>query len=303
MTMSSTSITSRDPKGRQAVSIFEAAYNRANLDDASVQRINERGGELKSGIVKLLAELSVSDSYVREEVSSRFVAYSPQYQGSKPIEEQVMIVAEIFGLDPAPALEYVANLPPLPADAEGWFAIPSVSALARIHFPKITAAGEQYCQSVNLVLRKIAVDHTFTNYCEGFIDQGHLRVHARTQQALEVIESWQQDSDILMVPAQLGMKHRGRSVHRARERFMGNEFGLTSLAVGSILLTHPSRLGQWDELDMDCLGDEFDDPASNVRFDETPIFHFVLGKIGFNTRWFDYDAVGRCGSVSGFLPH
>ncbi|KKW43962.1 MAG: hypothetical protein UY97_C0001G0012 [Parcubacteria group bacterium GW2011_GWB1_57_6] len=47
-------ITSRDPKGRQAVSIFEAAYNHLNLNEGEAQVLNERGNKLKQGIEHLI---------------------------------------------------------------------------------------------------------------------------------------------------------------------------------------------------------------------------------------------------------
>lgn len=54
-------ITSRDPKGLHAVGLFETACNQSKLDDARAQRLNERGGELQNGIVKLIAELTTSN--------------------------------------------------------------------------------------------------------------------------------------------------------------------------------------------------------------------------------------------------
>ncbi|MYE38558.1 MAG: hypothetical protein F4X82_03525 [Candidatus Spechtbacteria bacterium SB0662_bin_43] len=203
-------------------------------------------------------------------MQSRFT-YPSQYEGPKPLAEQVRSIAEIFGLNPEPALEYTANLPELPEEAEGWFAIPSVTSLARVHFPEVDDPAEQYCRALNLVFAKIADSRRFTNYREGSIEPSRLRVHARTQSALDEIEA-NQPGDILVIPAQLGARHRGRSVRRARECFTENEFGLTSLAVSSILLTHPKRLTSWRDLWMDCAGDEFSHPGSGVRFDNAPIF-------------------------------
>jgi len=48
--------------------------------------------------------------------------------------------------------------------------------------------------------------------------------------------------DILVVPAQFGLRHRGRSVRRVREVMNANEFGLGVFAIGIMLLTHPERL-------------------------------------------------------------
>ncbi|OHA17076.1 MAG: hypothetical protein A3G52_01560 [Candidatus Taylorbacteria bacterium RIFCSPLOWO2_12_FULL_43_20] len=291
-------ITSRDPKGMQAVNIFEAAYNKAKLDDSRAQRLNERGDELKTGISKLIAELSVSDRYADEEVQSNYT-YPREYDGPKPIEEQVKALAEILNLDSSNALEYAKNLPELPAGAEGWFAIPSSNGLKKL-FPQIENDADRYCAGVRLVHEKIAASRKFYNWSDRQITPNRLRVHARTAHALDLVAE-NQHGDILIVAEQLGMRHRGRSVRRARECFDSNEFGLGSLAVGSIVLTHPNRLVRWKELDMDCSGDEFDDPDADVRFDHAPFFIFNDGEVGFGTHWYD-DAYESYGSVSAFVP-
>ncbi|MEK7674025.1 MAG: hypothetical protein AAB371_02420, partial [Patescibacteria group bacterium] len=76
--MPQTSITSRDPEGIHAASLFEVAYNKSMLDEACAQLLNERGGELQDGIAKLIAELSAPDQYADEEVESSY-AYPNGY--------------------------------------------------------------------------------------------------------------------------------------------------------------------------------------------------------------------------------
>src|SRR3989344_2377111 len=154
MTMSKktrqTLITSRDPKGLHAVGLFEAVYNKSKLDDARAHRLNERGGELQDGIAKLIAELSVSNQYANEEVRSNYT-YPKEYKGPKPVADQIKALAKIFDLDPSHAIEFTKNLPALPEGAEGWFAIPSVPALAAKYFPEVTESVQKYCQAVQLV--------------------------------------------------------------------------------------------------------------------------------------------------------
>ena len=295
--MSQTLITSRDPKGLHATGLFEAAYNKSKLDETRAQRLNERGGELQDGIAKLIAELSQSNQYANEEVRSNYT-YPKEYKGPKPIANQIKAIAEIFGLDPSHALEFAKTLPELPNGAEGWFAIPSVDALAAKHFPEVTDPTQKYCQAVQLVHTKIADSRSFYNYREGQITPAQLRVHARTAHALDLIAETQK-GDILIVAAQLGMRHRGKSVRRAREVFVVNEFGLGSLAVGSIVLTHPERLVRWEELDMDCSGDEFSPEADGV-FSKSPCFCFHGGGVRFGT-CFVGGPRDDFGSVSGFL--
>ena len=297
MTMLQTLITSRDPKGLHATGLFETVYNKSKLDDARAQRLNERGGELQDGIAKLIAELSASNQYANEEVRSSYT-YPKEYKGPKPIADQIKAIAKIFDLDPSHAIEFVKNLPALPESAEGWFAIPSVDALAKKHFPEVTDPAQKYCQAVQFVHAKIAASRSFSTYREGQITPAQLRVHARTAHALDLIAETQK-GDILIVAAQLGMRHRGKSVRRAREFFVANEFGLGSLAVGSIVLTHPERIVRWEELDMDCSGDEFSSEADGA-FSLSPCFRFYASLVRFGTYFVDGPS-DRFGSVSGFL--
>ena len=182
--MSQTLITSRDPKGLHAVGLFEAVYNKSKLDEARAQRLNERGGELQDGIAKLIAELSVSNQYANEEVRSSYT-YPKEYKGPKPIKVQIKALAKIFDLDPSQAIEFAKNLPAIPEGAEGWFAIPSVGALAKKHFPEVEGSGEKYCQAVQLVHAKIAASRSFYNYRDGQLGADHLRQHQKTVKMIQ----------------------------------------------------------------------------------------------------------------------
>jgi hypothetical protein len=242
--------------------------------------------------------------YADEEVSSSYT-YPKEYKGPKTIAYQIKAIAKIFDLDPSQALEFSKNLPALktfvPTDAlkwTGWFAIPSVGVLAARFFPEVKDEAEKYCRAVQLIHEKIATSGPFYNWRKGEITPDHLRVNARTAHALDLIAETQK-GDISIVAAQVGMRHRGRSVRRAREVFAVNEFGLGSLAVGSIVLTHPDRFVRLKELDIDCPGDEFSQDADSV-FSRAPSFRFCDGGVGFGTRW-AYNALAYLGSASGFL--
>ena len=297
MSTQQTLITSRDDKGRHAVNLFATQYDKEKLDGEQAQRLNERGGELQDGISKLIAELSVSDRYASEEVTSSYT-YPGEYN-RRPIEEQVESIAKMLDLDPQCAYEFAKNLPELPNGAEGWFAIPSVKAVAKKHFPEVTDQAEQDCRACQLVHSMVADQRKFRNWREGEITSDRLRVHARSAHAMDLIAE-QQTGDILIIAAQLGMRHRGRSVRRAREVFVADEFGLGSFAVGCIVLTHPERLVRYEELDMDCAGDEFSLGADG-SFSRAPFWHFDDGEVGFDMRRVD-DASDYYGSASGFVP-
>ena len=282
-----TLITSRDPKGLHAVGLFEAVYNKSKLDEARAQRLNEHGGELQDGIAKLIAELSVSNQYANEEVRSSYT-YSKEYKGPKPINDQIKAIAKIFDLDPSQALEFAKNLPALPDGAEGWFTIPKWQTLA-----------PTYGEAVEKVLAMIASKRKFYNYRDGQLGAEYLRQHAKTVKMFQKLGDEQKDFDILVVPAQFGLRHKGRSVRRAREVFTANEFGLGAFAIGIMVLTHPERLVQWEQLHVDCAGDEFA-PGAGGDFSSAPFFDFDGGGVEFGARWYVY-ADGHYGSASAFL--
>lgn len=291
-------ITSRDPKGFHAVGLFGTACNQPKLDDARAQWLNERGGELQNGIVKLIAELTAPKQYTNGKIYSNH--YPMGYEGPKPIEEQIKTIARIFDLDPSWALDFLffKKLPMPPSGALGWFAVPSIDALGEKHFPEVSDPNQKYCRAVELVHAKLANSRPFYNSRAEQITAEHLRLHERTAHALSLIAR-EQKGDILMFPAQLGRRHRGASVSEAREDLMTNEFGLDALSVGIILLTHLEQELLSTLSRIDCAGDEFS-PYADGDFSFAPSYFFHKNKLKFAAAWVD-DAYDNYGTASGFL--
>ena len=94
--------------------------------------------------------------------------------------------------------------------------------------------------------------------------------------------------------------HRGRSVRRAREGMQVTEYGLGAVAVGIMLLTHPERLMNYDDLYVDCAGDEYA-PEADGGFSYAPLFCFSECRVRVGASWFG-GAGDVCGSSSAFLP-
>jgi len=284
--------------GREAV---KTAVGKVNSTSTNVQTgIISNGREFKNRVEEavkaIILEMTTPNQYANEVVSSSYT-YPSEYK-MKPIMEQVQTIANMFGLDPTQALEFIKTLPALPDGAEGWFAIPKVSAVAKKHFPAITDPAEQYCEALKLVHSKVAENRSFTNYREGQITTAQIRQHPRTLSFLEQLESEQQ-GDILILAVQYGMRHRGKSVRRARETFSGNEFGLGAFAIGCMALVHPERYVRWEELDTDCPGDEFAPGAGGV-FSGAPIWGFGGDELRFGTG--GVSGARACfGSVSAFV--
>ena len=297
--MSQTLIKSREPKDVSALSLFEAKYNKAKLTDGQAKKLNENPG-IWSSIVKLIDECSFLDQFDNEQIQSTYVY--PASHAAKPIGEQLDGLAKIFGLslgDTSDFVEKVLSKLTLPDWAEGWFAIPTVDALATRFFKDIKDPAARYCEAVKLVLAKIAASRNFYNYREEEITPNRFRMNARTAHAMDLTMADQKGA-ILIVPGQFGIRHRGRSVHRTREVMTYPEFGFGSVAVGSMLLTHPERLVSYDDLWIDVPGDEFS-PRAEGQFPGAPIFLFHVDQLRFDTRVAG-PAYGYCGSASGAVP-
>jgi hypothetical protein len=116
--------------------------------------------------------------------------------------------------------------------------------------------------------------------------------------------SWMrgQKGDIIIIPAQLGLRYQGKSIDDALQAFRQEEFPLGMFEVLSILLTHPKRLGIYSSLGMTCA----DNAISNNGFPEYP--HFWMDstelsqgdRITFQNRLRGYDTQPYYAVLSGF---
>jgi hypothetical protein len=264
-----------------------------------LENFDEYAGPITDLAIDRAREMTTPNQFSDEEAESSY-EYPKEYKGARPIKEQVAKLAELFSVSSDDALKFAESLPAtLPNGAEGWFAILSPAALEKL-FPNEQDPAERYCKAVSLTIEKLAASRKFYNYRENQITPKRLRQHARTIAALaKIAES--QKGDILIIPAQLGLRHRGRSVRRARVCFKTGEYGLRSLDVGCIALTHPERFVRYEELDTDCAGDDFA-PDAGGDFDGAPCFDFFVGvRLEFGARYVDF-ASARMGSASGFPP-
>lgn len=254
-------------------------------------------GRIHAATVLALVELSNTDKFKDEEVSSTY-GYLSGY-APKGLTEQCNRLRELFSGIGFANLDLLTQIEkgdvPLPTGAEGWFAIPNWMKNPNIF-------GSIYSGALLKALDTIKQTRNgkFYNYRDGQLDEKRLRQSAQSQKFWTELADAQGNPDILIVPAQFGIRHRGRSVRRAREVFAGNEFGLGAFAVGIMILTHPERLMHYDDLWIDCAGDEFDNPGAGDRFGHAPRFGFD-GEVKFGAVWAD-DADDYCGSASGVLP-
>lgn len=265
----------------------EKALREAGLDKDSIQRLIENGGEFQADILASIRRLSVTNQFANEECASSY-GYLSGYK-PKSIAQQVLTLKQLFPeLDMSDMTD--ADLGALPEGAEGWFAIPRWQSVASTY-------GEAVEKVLNLIKR--TRNGKFYNYREGQLGPNHLRESDKAVKTWKTIAEAQNNHGILFVPCQFGIRHRGRSVRRAREVMNSTEFGLGAYAVGVMLLTHPERLTQYNDLWIDCAGDEFSE--GDGVFDWAPCFLFYDDGVEFGAGYVD-DAYENYGAVSGFLP-
>jgi hypothetical protein len=288
MTMpTKTLITSRDAKGLHIIGLFEAVLNKAGLDDEHAQRLIENGGDFQTSLREALESHSATNQFADEEVKSNY-GYPSGYK-PKGITEQTNRLRELF-----PGIGYANEQlaqQPVPEGAEGWFAIPRWQKIA-----------PTYPEAVQIVLDLLKAQRKgrFQNYRDGQIDAQHLRQSQKTAKMFQALGEQQKDHDILVVACQFGKLHAGRSVRRAREVMPASEFGLDAFSLGIMLLTHPERLQDYNDLWIDAPGDEFSD-GGDSSFDRAPCFRFLGDRLKFGTDDVD-SARGHDGSASAVLP-
>ncbi len=228
--------------------------------------------------------------FADEEVDSS-VGYSSNHK-PRPVTEQLTTLGEIFPrLNFDHAQRFVETALPnmqLPSGAEGWFAIVRHEAMA-----------SSYAWAIKAVFTLIEGRRVFYNFRRGETGQEYLRQHERTVRKLREVAE-QQPGDILILPAQFGLRHRGRSVRRAREVFTSSEFGLGAFASAIMLLTHPEMLSVQESLSFDSSGDEYS-PSADGEWDCAPAFFCNDTGLGFSARKSDY-VDSSVGPVSGFVP-
>lgn len=222
--------------------------------------------------------------YAEEEVHSTYT-YPKEYY-VKSIYQQIKILKKFF-----PGLDY--SLPrtipkTLPTRAEGLFIIPRWQKIA-----------PTYCGAVAIVLDKLASTRELDNHRENKLGKKYLRQNERTSR-IERSIGIQQPGDIMVIPAQFGLRHRGQSFRRARKTLRGDEFGLGTFAAGCMLLTHPERFTRFNQLYVYVLGDEYDSDRSG-RFLWSPLFSFSGCKLGFGA-YYQGNVVEHYGAVTGFRP-
>lgn len=288
--ITSTQVTEGQKKQfkRFAEDAIDRAVAEGVLDKDGGQKLIENGDEFQADILASIRKHSVSNQFADEEVESNY-GYLSGYKKPKGITQQCNRLRELI-----PGVGFADEKlteQPLPAGAEGWFAIPKWQTIAPTY-------GEALQKVLDLL--KKTRNGKFYNYREGQLGADRLRQHQKNAKAFAKLCEQQKDHDILVVACQFGKLHAGRSVRRAREVMPISQFGLDPFAVACMLLTHPERLQNLNDLWIDCAGADYDCDADG-QWGSAPCFHFGDGRVGFGSVYVS-DSYGFYGSASAFLP-
>lgn len=192
--------------------------------------------------------------------------YPEHYKNTTTIvEERIIAIHNLFGLNPKSALLYAEKLKlkKRPIGSEHIFAMPNINALVKnLYF---STEHQKYIQAINILLNKIKNTTQFKNTLYYDIHIDSLILSPKTQTAFTNLLTQQENSEIILFDAQLGLCHRGESIFRAQDKFLPNETDITLFSLLSILLTDPQRFNSENQnniLNIYCAGNLFGD-ASN----------------------------------------
>jgi len=202
-----------------------------------------------------------------DQVESDF-GYPEAYQGLRPIEEQVRMIASKFRLDCKPALEVItAGLPTLPKWAEGWAALPFQEQLPGGHWENLEKAliwlnticgNRPGCYSAS----RASGGLIFSQHVQPhFIGKGHEKWSCVRNQ---FARDWKDHAggQIMIVPVQMGALRKGQSDRMVRTHCLKtkrSEFPLGAFEVACLMAMHPTRICKHGEraLGVNAPGDEY----------------------------------------------
>lgn len=212
----------------------------------------------------------------------------PQWYEPKRIETQLQILENAF---PQLCTDEIMDIEDgrLPLGAEAWFVLPKWRHIA-----------PTYNDAVDTVVAKLreVFRNKFLNYC-GASPHGRndlLQIKEK-RRAWEYLER-RQKGECVIIPAQFGILHCGIPQHRLDEVMAKGEFGLGAYEVGIMLLTHPERFHDSNNLWIECIGDICAEckPVHGLR--HHPVYLMMSGEVRLTK---ESGVNKHYGAATGFL--
>lgn len=249
---------------KKLIEVIEKEIEEMNISCMGMDRLLSSSDEWIPKIIGILRKKAGSDFESLKVPSSH--VYPPNYHGAKPIGWQINEVSKKFGVNGNKAQKYAKTLTAPPEGFE-YFAIPRYQVLG-IHCKPYE---NEYGVALKALFDLIPREHSFIFY-EKNMEQ-YLKIKDRTQKGIKQLERKQPDSDIIILPVNLGMKYRGFANLLSESLFEYNEAGIWSFAMGTIVgITHPELASTCKYLSTYCSGES--------NSDYVPLFFLEKNKLG-----------------------
>jgi hypothetical protein len=312
-------MTSRITSGQEAqIRMFaEAAVRKAvqesltslNLSLEEGQRVIENGGIFQSYLAEAvniaLTTLQISDLYSDQVVESRY-SYLSGYNKARPVSLQIATLQQYewgrkidWRLNNAQH-QLLRRSPPL--GSEGYFVVVFHETMV-MHYERNPGVDQSGAVTLALNALNKQRNNSLSNLCEDRLGPTYYRRNKRSAEMMRKLwESQDCPVGIILIPAQLGIEHRGKSVLRSRVVMSGSEFPLDAYEVVQMVLTHEHRLKHYDDLWLDIPGSEYSAIASSVFDGDSALALKFIDDVPKFGCFSVSSALDGSGSVSGFLP-
>lgn len=257
---------------------------------------SERVAAFKERVAQAFRELALLNQYASERVGQ--TAFYPKGWTMPSLAVQAECLVSFF---PGINLQgsNVSEKRTVPKGADGLVLLPTLRFLGKffnIADPYGAGYGAIIEQLCELLLKQR--NGAFLNHRKGELTEAYVRLYADVRERLEKLES-EAPGDVLVLPVSLGKLYAGWSARAARwEALDQDQLPLGAAHVACLLLVMPERLTAYEQLWLDCPGDEYDWGAGG-RWSCSLGFNFYDDqlRLGAGVACF---AFGRCGSVVAF---
>ncbi len=227
----------------------------------------------------------------RIQIAPSKYGYASGYRKPKSIQKQAEILSKVF-----PLLSHqLLNVPIFEQKelgfTEGLFVIPHWLLIAQTYHDAVLTALER--------LREIRGGRVY-QYSFGKMRSNYLSRGSSTERAFKIIGGERWWSRVVTIPAQFGIDYRGVSSQWAKRMFREREYGLGLFEVIIMLITHPERLDNNDDLWIECPGDSYAVIAEKDPIN-TPFVNIIDGEIGIGSVPSN-EPGARYGSATWLLP-